>query len=211
MVSTFYNPPHFRIDDPAELARTIDHLVFATLVTGTGAGLAVSHAPFRFNGEVGPSGVLEGHLARANPQVEGLDGTEALVIFQGPAYYVSPSWYASKIETHKVVPTWNYVVVHARGTVCVFDEPERIRARVAAQTAQMEASRAAPWTLDDAPAEFVDALTRSIVGVDVVLQSVEGKFKLGQNRSAEDRSSLRQALASERPEIAEALARLISD
>lgn len=197
----FYNPAHFRIDDRETLARAVETLVFGTLLSAGGHDLAVTHAPFLFNRDTGPHGTLEAHFARANPHWRSLDGADALVIFQGPQHYVSPSWYATKQQTQRVVPTWNYVVVHARGVVRTFHDPVRLRARVAALTDHMEAQRAEPWGVDDAPTEYIEQLSQAIVGIDIELTAVEGKFKLGQNRLAQDRASLAAALLAEHPEI----------
>jgi transcriptional regulator len=207
----FYNPAHFRSDDPAFLANLVDRIVFGTLLSTGAAGLAVSHAPFLLDRSAGGHGTLQGHLARANPHVDALDGTEALVLFQGPAHYVSPSWYASKRETGRVVPTWNYVVVHARGTARTFADAGRVIQRVTALTDRLESARDVPWRVDDAPAEFIDDLARHIVGVDIELTALEGKLKLGQNRAAADRASLAAGLAAERPDIARALRELLGE
>jgi transcriptional regulator len=205
----FYNPGHFRVDDPQILAGAIDVLVFGTLVSGGPDGLAVTHAPFLLNRDAGPHGTLEAHFARANRHWQGLDGAEALVIFQGPHHFVSPSWYATKRETHRVVPTWNYVMVHARGVARTFDDPARLRARVAALTDRMELDRAERWSIDDAPADYIDQLGRAIVGIDVELTALEGKFKLGQNRPEQDRASLAKALLAEHPDVYAHLRRLL--
>ena len=178
----FYNPAHFRNDDPAVLGVFIDRIVFGTLVSTGAAGLSVSHAPFLLNRNAGAHGTLEAHLARANPHADELDGADVLVVFQGPAWYVSPAWYASKQESGRVVPTWNYVVVHARGIARTFVERERVIRRVTALTDHLESARDAPWRVDDAPAEFIDDLARHIVGVDIELTALEGKLKLGQNQ-----------------------------
>lgn len=203
-----YAPAHFRVDDPEVLAGAVDGIVFGTILSVGKAGLAVSHAPFLLNRGAGPKGTLEGHLARANPHAAALDGAEVLVIFQGPQYYVSPSWYATKRETHKVVPTWNYVVVHARGVARTFGDASRLRERVEALTDRMEEGRADRWRVDDAPGDFVQQLVPQVVGVDVELADLQGKFKLGQNRSLRDQQSLASALEAERPEVAASLRRL---
>lgn len=208
--AVFYNPRHFRSDDPATLARVIEAVGFGTLVTAGVGGLHVSHAPFLLQpatvaDQTAGFGVLQAHLARANDHWRVLDGAEALVIFRGPDFYVSPSWYASKRETGRVVPTWNYVVVHARGIARTFDEPEQLRARVEALTDHHESGRSAPWRVDDAPPDYLRQLLGHIVGVDIVLTGLEGKFKLGQNRSDDDRTSLDSALEAERPDVAAAL------
>jgi len=210
MKNAFYNPRHFRSDDPAALARVIAATGFGTLITAGVGGLQVTHAPFLLqpaadSGGTTGFGVLQAHVARANDHWRTLDGAESLVIFRGPDFYVSPSWYASKRETGRVVPTWNYVVVHARGIARTFDDPERLRARVEALTDHHESGRSAPWRVDDAPPEYLRQLLGHIVGVDIVLTGLEGKFKLGQNRSEDDRTSLDSALEAERPDVAAAL------
>lgn len=206
--SGLYNPTAFRVEDHETLARAIDEIVFGTLLTNGPDGPRASHLPLLLDRHGGGPGTLCGHLARANPHVQSLADEPALVIFQGPAHYVTPSWYASKAQTGKVVPTWNYVVVHARGTVRLRQEPEFLRSVVESLTDRMEASRPEPWGVDDAPAEFTDALLRQIVGVEIPLTSLEGKFKLGQNRPAADRASLAAGLETELPEVWRALGRL---
>lgn len=204
----FYNPSHFRVDDPELLARAVNEIVFGTLISTGAEGLAVSHAPFLLDRAAGPHGTLYAHLARANPHHESLDGADVLVLFQGPHHYVPPAWYATKRTTGRVVPTWNYVVVHARGVARTFDDPERLDARVRSLTDHMEGRRVAPWRVDDAPPDHIAQLTGHIVGVDVALTALEGKYKLGQNRRQEDRASLAEALAQEAPALHAALDQL---
>jgi transcriptional regulator len=201
----FYNPAAFRVDDLAQLGHIIDAAVFGTLVTngaeGPLASPLASHVPFLLDRKSGTCGTLRAHLARANEHWKVLDSERALVIFHGPQHYVTPSWYASKAVTGKVVPTWNYVVVHVRGRVHVHHDAARLRALVEALTNHMEAPRARPWGVDDAPSDFVAQMLDQIVGVDLEIEHIEGKLKLGQNRSAADRASLAAGLAQEQPEV----------
>ena len=137
------------------------------------------------------SGTLRGHLARANPQWnESLAGTDALVIFQGPSAYITPNWYATKNETGKVVPTYNYAVVHAHGPLVTFEDPERLEANVRALTDYHEAPFADPWRVDQAPADFIRAQLKGIVGVEIPIARLEGKWKVSQNRVPEDREGV---------------------
>ncbi|HZR80746.1 MAG TPA: FMN-binding negative transcriptional regulator [Candidatus Binatia bacterium] len=184
-----YVPRHFaedRIDPMRELAR--EH-PFATLVSLGGEGLVASHLPMLWDPEPAPLGTLRGHLARPNPQARPLSDAgsrEALAIFVGPQAYVSPSWYPSKREHGKVVPTWNYVAVHAYGPLALVDDPDWLRALVARLTEVHERASAEPWKVTDAPGDFVEAMLRAIVGVEIALTRVEGKWKLGQNRPPAD-------------------------
>lgn len=202
----FYNPASFRVDDPALLGDCIDALVFAALLSNGPDGPRASHLPLLLDRANG--GTLRGHLARANGHADGLDGEPALVIFQGPAHYVSPAWYPSKAETGKVVPTWNYVVIHARGPVRLRHDPDWLHGLVADLTDRMEHDRQAPWAVSDAPADYTDTMLGHIVGVEIALTSLVGKFKLGQNRSAADRAGLAAGLAAGQPEVHAALRRL---
>tara|TARA_Y100001933_G_scaffold185104_2_gene183928 strand:+ start:21 stop:677 length:657 start_codon:yes stop_codon:yes gene_type:complete len=203
-----YNPPAFREDDPETLYRLIEAMPLATLITASEEGPLASHLPLLAARGADGRATLRGHLAAANPQVETLDGQPALAVFHGPAYYVTPAWYASKREHGRVVPTWNYVVVHVRGRVSVYRDAARLRALVDDLTAQMERHRDQPWAVTDAPASFVDRMVGQIVGVDLEVTSIEGKLKLGQNRPAADRASLAAGLAAELPDVAGRLAGL---
>ncbi|MDY7100477.1 MAG: FMN-binding negative transcriptional regulator [Actinomycetota bacterium] len=181
-----YRPAAFAEDRPDVLAGLIDRIGFAHLVTAAG-GLAATPLPLlRVPAPDGP-GRLVGHVARANPQWRDLpDGAEALAIFTGADGYISPSWYPSKAEHGKVVPTWNYVAVHAHGTVTVHDDPAWKLDLVTRLTDRHEADRAEPWAVSDAPADFVEQRLRAIVGVELRIDRLEGKRKLSQNRPADD-------------------------
>lgn len=198
-----YNPPHFREERPEVLHQAIREIAFATLVTEGPGGLDANHLPFLLDAE---RGVLRGHVARANlVWKEARTDREALVIFLGPDAYVTPSWYATKAVTGKVVPTWNYLTVHARGTLDFFDDAERLLALVTDLTDTHEAGRAQPWAITDAPARYIDTMLRAIVGVELKLTSLEGKWKLSQNRDEADREGVRAGLAAENPDIARAM------
>ncbi len=201
----FYNPDAFRLTDAHALGHIVDDTVFGMLASNGADGPRLSHVPFLLDRHSGSIGTLRAHLARQNDHWRHLDGETAVVVFHGPAHYVTPSWYASKAETGRVVPTWNYVVVHARGRVRVHREPARLRALVQALTDRMESPRADPWGVDDAPAEFIERLLEQIVGVDVTVEHLEGKLKLGQNRPVRDQHSLAAGVERERPDVWAAL------
>lgn len=149
-----------------------------------------NHIPFLIE-EGGEFGVLHAHLARANEQLALLRaGAEALVIFQGPQAYISPSWYALKAETHKVVPTWNYVTVHCWGTPRVIDDADWLRDQIGRLTRSQEQARAEPWTVEDAPADFIAAQIKGIAGLEIPIARIEGKWKASQNRSEADRAGV---------------------
>lgn len=190
-----YVPPAFREDDPAALAAIIAAARLATLVTATPDGLVATPLPLFFDPAEGPMGTLYGHVARANPQWRLPVSGEALALFAGPDAYVTPSWYAAKAEHGKVVPTWNYVAVHAYGPVEFFEDPDRLRAIVTRLTDLHEAGRARPWAVSDAPDGYIAAQLRGIVGVRLPIARIEGKRKLSQNRSAADRLGVAAGLA----------------
>jgi len=184
-----YVPPLFKEDRIDVLHTAMRGAGLATLITNTAAGLIASHVPMLLNPEPAPYGTLIGHLARPNPQARGAIG-EALAIFQGPEAYITPSWYATKRETGKVVPTWNYVAIHAYGSVEFFDDRERLRDVVTRLTERQETQRAEPWGVTDAPADFVDMMLKGIVGFVLPITRLEGKWKMSQNRPAEDRAGV---------------------
>jgi transcriptional regulator len=190
-----YLPRHFeenRIEVLHELMRTHP---FGLLITLGEAGIEANALPFLVDPARGPQGTLLGHVARANPVwQQARDDAEVLVVFQGPQAYISPNWYASKAETGKVVPTWNYVMVQARGRLRVLEDRESLRSIVTRLTERHEAAQPAPWGVGDAPPEFIDTLLGAIVGLEIALTSVVGKWKLSQNRPAADRDSLASAL-----------------
>ncbi len=196
-----YNPPAFREDRPEALRALVESARLALLVSngpGDGGGVPeASHLPLFLAPEEGPNGTLYGHLARANPHWRGLAAAgRALAVLMGPEAYVSPSLYPSKAEHGKVVPTWNYVAVHASGPVEVFDDPARLLRVVETLTRRHEAGRAEPWAVSDAPEEYVRAQLRGIVGVALRIETLEGKRKLSQNRSEADRAGVIAGLSA---------------
>jgi transcriptional regulator len=185
-----YIPAWFRIDDLVQLHSLMEQFSFATLVTqtadGTHASPFATHLPFVLEREQGEYGTLRAHMARANPQWKMFaEGGEALVIFQGPHAYISPSWY----DTHPSVPTWNYAVVHAYGKPRLLNDDE-LRATLHDLTTFYESGFAQPWSMDGLTDDYVSGMQRGIVGLEMVVTRLEGKFKLSQNQSAENRAKV---------------------
>ena len=192
-----YRPPAFAEDDPAVLAAILAETRLATLIAVVDGAPVADHAPVLFDPGRGPHGTLSGHLARANPQAApAADGRPVLVAGLGPEAYVSPSFYPSKRVTGRVVPTWNYVAVHAHGRIRLFDDADRLLALVTALTERHEAGRTDPWKVTDAPEDFVRAQLRGVVGFEVEIERLEGKRKLSQNRTAEDHAGVAAGLAA---------------
>jgi transcriptional regulator len=191
-----YIPPAFRDDDLASLHDTIRAARLANLVTATADGPIATPLPLMLDAAEGPYGVLHGHVARANPQWRTPRIGEALVIFMGPDAYVSPSWYATKRETHRVVPTWNYIAVHAYGPLEFYEDAGRLHDIVTRLTDRHERARAEPWAVSDAPAPFIQAQLNGIVGLRLPITRLEGKRKMSQNRSAADRAGVAAGLAA---------------
>ena len=157
-------------------------------------------------------GTLQAHVARANPQWRDLAvSKEALVVFQGVEHYVSPSWYATKQETHKVVPTWNYVMVQARGPVRVIEDDSWLERQIAALTGEQESSRPAPWAVEDAPADFIALQRKAIVGIEIEIADIRGKWKASQNRNAADRAGVVEGLEALGDEEALAMAAIVRE
>ena len=173
-------------------------------------GLQASHLPLLLNPNEGPNGTLYGHLAKANPQWRDLqNGSDALVIFAGAEAYISPSFYPAKAEHGKVVPTWNYIAVHAYGKAEVFTDAERLLAVVSALTDRHENGRARPWAVSDAPADYIDGMLKAIVGFALPMDRLIGKRKLSQNRSSADIAGVRDGLAASADVRDQTLARFI--
>ncbi|WP_296230894.1 FMN-binding negative transcriptional regulator [uncultured Pseudomonas sp.] len=192
-----YCPAAFRQDDLPTLHAQLRSSGLA-IVTSRGAqGLQASHLPLLLAPEEGEFGTLYGHFARANPHWRDLaSGAEALVVFSGADAYVHPGWYPAKAEHGKVVPTWNYIAVHARGQAEVFDEPERLLQLVSRLSDHHEQGRAQPWAVEDAPRDYIDAMLRAIIGFALPIRRLEGKWKLSQNRSEADQAGVCAGLAT---------------
>jgi transcriptional regulator len=205
-----YVPSHFKEDRVPVLHEAIAKAGLATLVTFGPAGLDASHVPMLLDRESGPLGTLYGHIARPNPQWRGAaPDLLALAVFVGPDAYVTPSWYATKQRTGEVVPTWNYVAVHAHGRVRFFDDPERLLGLVTKLTEVREAARPKPWAVGDAPDEYIRAHLKGIIGFELPIERLEGKWKMSQNRSAEDRTGVAEGLEREGGEVGASVAVLV--
>ncbi len=187
-----YLPKHFEETRAEVLHTLIRHQPLGLLVTLNDAGLQANNIPFVLDPDpAGGPGILRAHVARANPLWrDARTDVEALVVFQGPQAYISPGWYPSKREHGKAVPTWNYVTVQARGTLRAIDDAEWLRAFVTRLTTTHEAAQAKPWAVTDAPPEFIDATLRAIVGIELTLTALTGKWKVSQNRPAADRAGV---------------------
>jgi transcriptional regulator len=206
-----YNPPHFKEDRVPVMHAAIRAVGLATLVTTGPDGLVASHIPLLLDPEPAPYGTLHGHLARGNPQGRQEEDSEALAIFLGPDAYITPSYYATKRETGKVVPTWNYVAIHAYGKLAFFDDAERLLALVTRLTRRHEAGRAAPWKVSDAPADYLRGQLKGIIGFAMPIARLEGKWKMSQNRPAEDRAGVADGLAREGEAVVAAIVATRSD
>ncbi len=200
-----YQQAHFKEDRPELIRELVDHFPLATLVLHSAQGLQANHLPMLWRGDA-LDGCLQGHIARANRiwQLPAADAAAeeaselpALAIFQAGDGYVSPSWYPSKRELGKVVPTWNYAVVHVHGRLRFIHDPAWLEGFLGTLTDRHEAQRAQPWHISDAPQDYRKAQYRAIVGLELQIERVEAKFKLSQNRSAADRAGVLAGLAEE--------------
>lgn len=205
-----YIPPHFEESRIEALHELILARPLATLVTLSSGGINANHIPLHLSPESGPFGILRGHVARANPMwSELVQDVETLAIFQGPNAYVSPSWYATKQPHGKVVPTWNYVAVHAYGTLRIIEDPAWLRLQLDAMTTQHEAVFPEPWTLTDAPREFTDRLIEAIVGIELVITKLTGKWKVSQNQPPQNLAGVIKGLKENEDRDALGMAALV--
>lgn len=194
-----YLPVHFEEARPEVLAAAMRAHPLGLLCRNGPQGLAADSIPFLLDTTIEPHGTLRAHVARANPLWRELaDGDEVLVVFQGPQHYITPGWYETKRETGKVVPTWNYVMVQARGRIVIHDEMAFIDRQVRALTETHEAGRARAWAVDDAPDAFIQQQMRAIVGIEIAITQLTGKWKVSQNRPVADRAGVVAGLATER-------------
>ncbi len=204
-----YLPTAFREDRLEILHTLIRAQPLGTLITAGAGGLLANLIPFIVK-DGGEKGILRAHIARANDQVEALrSGAETLVVFQGPQAYITPSWYAAKAEHGRVVPTWNYVVVQARGIPRLIDDAAWIRAQIGELTESQENRRAEPWRVSDAPEPFIMGQIGAIVGVEIPIASIAGKWKVSQNRAAADRKGVEEGL--QREGLGDEMARLVAE
>ncbi|MEE1610235.1 FMN-binding negative transcriptional regulator [Microvirga sp. CF3016] len=205
-----YQPPHFREDDLAVQHALIRAHPLGLLVTFGSAGIEANPIPFVLDASASALGTLKAHLSRANAQWRNVDSEqEALVVFQGPETYITPSWYAAKREHGKVVPTWNYAIVQAHGLLKVKDDPDWLRQQITAMTDLQEAPRAEPWAVGDAPASFVAAQLKGIVGVEIEITRIEGKWKVSQNRPESDRLGVSAGLRLSQDDSSHRMAELV--
>jgi transcriptional regulator len=183
-----YIPNSFAERDRETLFAFMEAYPLATLVTTSETGLFATHLPLLVNRDSGPMGTLFGHIARANAHSRyvAAEGTQALVIFTGPDAYITPEWYRTKQETGRVVPTWNYIAVHVYGSVRLRDDASFLRPHLEALTRQHEGSRPTPWHVSDAPPDYIEQQLKAIVGVELEIDRLEGKWKMSQNRVAAD-------------------------
>lgn len=181
-----------------------------TLIVLTSNGMEANHIPFEFDPEPTPFGTLRGHVARANPVWQEFSrDVETLVIFQGPSAYISPSWYPSKGEHGRVVPTWNYAIVHAYGSLRAIEDRVWLRSFIEKLTNRHEAGRDNRWQVTDAPPDYIEKMLGAIVGIEILLTRLVGKWKVSQNRSAKDRDGVIKGLLQERHASAAAVADLV--
>ena len=188
---TLYNPRWFKQERVDVLQDEVDRVSFGTIITVTTSGIMASHVPMLIDRSRGDLGTLFGHVARGNSQWrESSPEGHGLAVFLGPDAYISPSWYKTKEETSKVVPTWNYVAIHVRGPVTFFEEAERLRGIVTKLTEHHEAYSKKPWKITDAPPDYVSGELKQIVGFEMPIVKIEGKWKMSQNRSDADQNSV---------------------
>lgn len=204
-----YVPPHFREDDRETIFAAIDRARLGTLVTVGSEGPLVSHVPMMLDRAASPSGTLLCHLSRANAQWR-TPAENALVIFLGPDAYITPSWYETKNETGKVVPTWNYVAVHAYGPMRVIDEPVALRALLRRLTTLHESPRSDPWAMEDAPDDYIAGQVRGIVGIEIPIARLVGKWKMSENRTDADFNGVVDGLSASADPTDRAVAELMT-
>jgi transcriptional regulator len=193
-----YIPSHFEESRLDVLHALIRERPLATLVSMSPAGLDANHMPLLLSPEPAPLGTLRGHVARANPLCRDLvPDAEVLAIFHGPQAYITPTWYPSKAETGKVVPTWNYAVVHAHGKLRCVDDAIWLRAHLERLTAHNEAAHAEPWQVADAPSDFIHQLIGAVVGVEIVVTRLAGKWKVSQNQPDANQAGVISGLRAE--------------
>jgi transcriptional regulator len=190
-----YTPTHFQEPRLEVLHHLIRTHPLATVVTLSDQGLDANHIPFVLSPQEGPYGTLRCHVARANPiwkeaTQAAMQATETLLIFHGPQAYISPSWYPSKAETGKVVPTWNYAVVHAHGKMRVVDDPVWLRSQLEAITRQNESAMLQPWQVKDAPADYIEKMMAAVVGIEIPITRLTGKWKVSQNQPEQNRAGV---------------------
>ncbi|HRF45713.1 MAG TPA: FMN-binding negative transcriptional regulator [Candidatus Competibacteraceae bacterium] len=195
--NNMYCPSHFQEDRLATLVSLIEQFPLATIIRNTADGLTADHVPLLYAAVPGCFGKLAGHVAKNNPLWQIPPDQELLVVFQGPSTYISPNWYATKHNAGKVVPTWNYAVVHAYCSLQAIREPEQIQQIITGLTDQHESSQAHPWRVADAPSDFTGKLLGNIVGIHLHINRLQGKWKVSQNQPKQNQQSIAHGLLSE--------------
>jgi transcriptional regulator len=205
-----YNPAHFAETRPEVLHAFLRAHPLSTLVTLGADGMTANYIPMLLREGVGAHGALVGHVARANPVWRASDlKTPVLALFQGPHHYISPSWYATKAEHGKVVPTWNYAVVQVRGMLHIRDDADWLRAQVTHITRQQESAFAKPWAVDDAPRDYTDTMIKALVGIEIAITSITGKWKVSQNQPSVNQATVVQGLQQLGTHAGHAMATLV--
>ncbi|MFG6449254.1 FMN-binding negative transcriptional regulator [Roseateles sp. BYS180W] len=205
-----YCPAHFQQNDPDALLALMHQHPLATVVRHSAGGVfEADHIPVMHQAVAGTLGCLRGHVAKANPLWQSATEQELLLVFQGPSAYITPSWYESKTANGKVVPTWNYAVVHAHCTLRAVHEPQALRQLVSDLSQRHEAGLPHPWRLDEAPPAYIDTMLQHIVGVEFTIHRLQGKFKVGQNQPEQNQRSLVQALEGQGSDAHQGLAALL--
>lgn len=198
-----YQPPLHREDRLEVQHALIETYPFGLLISNGPSDLLANGLPFVLKRDIGPFGLLKAHIARANNQWQDLDGQRVLVVFQGPMAYVTPSFYETKKETGKVVPTWNYAMAQARGVARVNSYTAWLSQQINELTDHQEQPRATPWTVNDAPDAYIEAQLRGIIGIEIAIDAIEGKWKVSQNRPEADRRGVAEGLAKQNPAMAQ--------
>ncbi len=206
-----YLPSHFSESDPQVLHRLMQEYPLSTLITLTSSGLDANHIPLLLSADEGEFGVLRGHVARANPfWKDFVATTEALAVFQSVDAYISPSWYPTKKENGKAVPTWNYAVVHASGPLRIIDDAQWLRELLTRLTTHHEAAMAQPWSIGDAPPDYIDKMISAVVGIEIPITRLVGKWKVSQNQPLQNRTGVIDGLVSGARPDAAAMAALVA-
>lgn len=206
MTIKMYMPTHFKQENLTELFELIEHHPLASVMVIHEGEIEASHLPFELDRSVGEYGVLRGHIAKANPLFTLLENPQPVyVIFHADHAYISPSWYEGKQEHHRVVPTWNYRVVHVKGTIRKVEDDRYLRGVLARLTRKHEATQDLHWKMGDAPEDFIQEQLEKIVAVEIEMDSIIGKFKVSQNRSAADAERVATALEDRNPEMSESI------
>jgi len=209
-----YQPVHHREERLGTLHALIRSHPLGLLVSNGEDGPVANALPFLIDAARGPKGTLRAHVARANPQWQAIAAAPerpVLVVFQGAESYITPSWYETKRQTGKVVPTWNYVIVQARGKACVIEDRDWLAGQIAALTGEHEGKRAEPWAVSDAPDNFIEMQMRAIVGIEIEITDLAGKWKVSQNRPEADKAGVAQGLGAAEDESSREMSRLVRE